>query len=149
MNGTSEGFFKSSLGLRQGDPLFLLLFIFVMEALNKMIFGVVKGGFISGFSVGETIIGLIHISHLLFANDTLIFCEANTAQIWALSALLLCFEAVLGLKVNLAKSKVVPVGDIINVESLASTLRCKILQLPIKYLDPSFGGYIQIDIYLE
>lgn len=66
------------------------------------------------------------ISHLLFADKTLIFCEANFDQIQAIRSLLLCFEAVLGLKMNLAKPEIVPVGDIINVESLASTLGCKI-----------------------
>ncbi|KAF5442537.1 hypothetical protein F2P56_035184 [Juglans regia] len=110
VNGMSKGFFKSSRGLRQGDSLSPLLFVFVMKAFSKMIGGAVEGGFISGFSVGETSSGSLNISHLLFANDTLIFCEARHEQIRAVRALLLCFEAVSGLNVNLAKSEIVPVG---------------------------------------
>jgi hypothetical protein len=37
VNSSSNGIFSSSRSLRQGDPLSLLLFVFVMEALSKMI----------------------------------------------------------------------------------------------------------------
>jgi hypothetical protein len=50
-----------------------LLFVIVMEALGKMISTAVSGGLLSGFSVGTRNDGGIDISHLLFADDTLIF----------------------------------------------------------------------------
>jgi hypothetical protein len=50
-----------------------LLFVIVMVAFNKMIFVAVSGGLLSGFSLGTGNDGRIDISHLLFANDTLIF----------------------------------------------------------------------------
>jgi len=43
-------FFSSSSGLSKGDPLSLLLFAIVMEALGKMIFAAVSGGWLFGFS---------------------------------------------------------------------------------------------------
>jgi hypothetical protein len=69
VNGSPIGFFSSSLGLSQGDPLSLLLFVIVMEALSMMISAVVSGGLLSSFSVGI----VTDISHLLFVNDTFFF----------------------------------------------------------------------------
>jgi hypothetical protein len=37
VNGTPEGFFNISRGIRQGYPLSLLLFVLVMEALSRMV----------------------------------------------------------------------------------------------------------------
>lgn len=72
VNGSPNGFFSSSRGLRQGDPLSPLLFVFVMEALSRMISTVVSGGLLEGFIVGNA-----SFSHLLFADDTLVFCNTR------------------------------------------------------------------------
>jgi hypothetical protein len=42
----------SSRGSREENPLSLLLFVIVMEALGRMISIAVNGGLLSGFSVG-------------------------------------------------------------------------------------------------
>lgn len=41
--------------------------------------------------------------HLLFADDALLFCGVEEEQLRNLWVVLLCFEVVLGLKVNLGK----------------------------------------------
>ena len=53
----------------------------------------------------------VNVSHLFFVDDTLVFCKANASQIRHIGALLVCFEAVVGLKVNLSKSALVLVGS--------------------------------------
>ena len=45
-----------------------------------------------------------------------------------------CFQAFTGLKVNVRKSEIVPVGEVNNLVALASILQCKVGSLPMKYL---------------
>lgn len=75
VNGSTHGLFGSSRRIRQGDPLSLLLFVVVMEALSKMMEKAVGEGLLVGFSMGREGRNNLLISHLLFADDTLIFCE--------------------------------------------------------------------------
>jgi hypothetical protein len=134
VNGTPSGFFSSSRGLRQGDPLSPLLFVIVMKALSKLFYITVQRGFLSGFSVGSGSNGVINISHLLFADNTLVFCGANSDHLLYLRMLLLSFEADSGLKINLDKSVLVPVGHVDNMDDLVGILGCGVSSLPLKYL---------------
>jgi hypothetical protein len=134
VNGSPHGFFSSSRGLRQGDPLSPLLFVFAMEALSRMISAAVNGGLLEGFRVGNTA-----FSHLLFADDTLIFCSAHSSQLRHLQGLFLLFEAASGLKVNLAKSNLIPVGNVDQVPRFANILGCGIASLSAKYLGLPLG----------
>ena len=63
-----------------------------------------------GFSVGSSAGTLMMVSRLLFADDTLIFCDTNSNQIVVLRGILARFEVVLGLNINLGKSELVPNG---------------------------------------
>jgi hypothetical protein len=130
---------NSSRGLRQSDPLSPLLFIVVMETLSKMLSGAVDCGRLSGFLMGfrPTV---INIFHLLFADDILVFSEANPDHLHYLRVLLVCFEVVSGLKVNLAKSLLVPIGNVDNVAELAFILGCGTSSLPLKYLGMPLGA---------
>jgi hypothetical protein len=80
-NGTPSGFFNSTRGLRQGDPLSPLLFVVVMEALSRMLIAAMDQGHLTGFSVGHRESKALILNHLLFANDKLIFCGAQEEQI--------------------------------------------------------------------
>ena len=79
-------------------------------------------------------------SHLLFANDTLIFSDADLDQMLLLCMLLIWFEAMSGLKINLGKSELVPVGAVHNIELLVAVLDCKQGSLPTKYLGLPLGA---------
>jgi hypothetical protein len=70
----------------------------------------------------------LKISHL-FADDTLIMCDADCVQICNLGHILMCFKAISGLKVNLQKSRLV-VGEVPHQEELADILSYSISSLP-------------------
>ena len=77
IKGGPSGFFRSSRGLRQGDPLSPYLFLFAMEALSQLLSCARNGGSISRFRVGGRGRERLIVSHHLFADDTLIFCDAD------------------------------------------------------------------------
>jgi hypothetical protein len=81
IHGSLSGFFGSLQRVRQGDLLSPFLFVLVMEAFNRMISLIYSKGLISGFSVGTRENDRVEVSHLLFADDTLVFCGANASQI--------------------------------------------------------------------
>ena len=139
INGTPHGFFGSSRGLRQGDPLSPLLFVLVLEAVGRMLDKVVHEGCLSGFNVSASADRSLMVSHLLFADDTLIFCDANIDQMLILRMVLIWFEAVFGLKVNLGKSELVAVGAVHNMDLLVAVLGCMQGSLPMKYLGLPLG----------
>ncbi|RVW17867.1 Retrovirus-related Pol polyprotein from transposon RE1 [Vitis vinifera] len=58
----------------------------------------------------------IQVTHLLFADDTLVFCDDSQEQLAFLSWLLMWFEATSGLRINLNKSEILPVGNVENAE---------------------------------
>ena len=109
-----------------------LLFVLVMEALGRMLDKAALEGRLSGFSVGNSEGRSLAVSHLLFADDTLIFCDLDLDQILILRMILICFEAVSGLKINLGKSELVPVGVVLNIDLLLTVLGRKLGSLPMK-----------------
>ena len=140
INGCPQGFFASSRGLRQGDPLCPLLFVLIMETLSRLMARATQERFLSGFLVGMERDNPLMVSHLLFVDDTLIFCNADVAQLEYLRYVFTWFEVVSGLRVNLQKSEMVLVGDVPNLEDLADVLGCKLSALPMTYLGLPLGA---------
>ena len=134
VNGSPTDFFGSSRGLRQEDPLSPLLFLVMMEVFSRMVKRMEGVGLLNGFKAdgrrgkGEC------VSHLLFTDGTILFCDAEVEQVLHVRLLLLCFQDVTGLKVNIAKSELVPIGEVNNVHVLAEILGCRVRALPMTYL---------------
>ncbi|XP_028094134.1 uncharacterized protein LOC114294206 [Camellia sinensis] len=85
----------------------------------------------------EVIIGnnQVQLSHLQFADDSLLFCKAELPKVLSLKRILRCFEVALGLKINYHKSVVCGIGIPDSVlDEFASLLNCKTQSLPFKYL---------------
>ncbi|RVX01863.1 hypothetical protein CK203_019500 [Vitis vinifera] len=111
-----------------------------MEALNCLLKRAREGGYLSGFKVNGKGGEGLEISHLLFVDDTLVFCEAIKTQMNYLSWLLMWFVAISGLRINLSKSELIPIGRVDNLEDLASALGCKEGALPTTYLGLPLGA---------
>ena len=155
LKGSSMGFFHSTNRLRQGDS--ITLFVIGMEALSCLINRATRegtrGGVFEEFLTGCRIRGRggdgVQITHLVFANDTLVFCDASYEQMTFLSWLLMWFEAISGLRINLDRSEILPVGKVENVELLALELNCKMGALPSTYLGLLLGApHKAMPIYL-
>ena len=56
---------------------------------------------------------------------------------------LIFFEAITGLKVNVGKSEIVPVGEVGNLDALARILCCKFGRLPMTYLVMPLGAHFK------
>ena len=139
VNGSPKGFFGSSRGLRQGDPLSLLLFLLIMEVLSRILKKTEENNLIRRFQVGAVNSVGVQISHLLFADDIILFCDASREQLLSIRLLLSCFQAFTGLKVNVGKSEIAPIGEVNNLVALASILQCRVGSLPMKFLGMLLG----------
>jgi len=83
----------------------------------------------------------VKVNMLQYADDTLLFCEANTKSVFNIKAILLCFELASGLKVNILKSRIGETGlDQSSLQHFAAILNCKVMVTPFVYLGLSVGG---------
>jgi hypothetical protein len=132
VNGEIGPFFRNARGVRQGDPLSPILFDFVVDGLVAMLARANQAGHIRGV-VSHLIPG--GVTHLQYADDTMVLIEPSDVGIANLKALLLCFENMSGLKINFDKSEVVVTGMTeANMLRVANMLNCKLGKFPIKYL---------------
>lgn len=121
INESPHGFFLAPRGLRQGDPLSSFLLSVVGEAVSKIFTTAGDANLISGFKLASI---APRIRRLQFADDTIIFCGVEE-QVKNLLAILKCFEAVFGLKVNLAKSSLIGIStDELDLDRVVNILGC-------------------------
>jgi hypothetical protein len=142
VNGSPTEEFSLGRGLRQGDPLSPFLFLLAVEGLNVLMKAMVDAELFRGCQVGLG--DSVALSHLQLADDTLLLGEKSWANVRAMRAVLVLFEALSGLKVNFHKSMLVGVN--INESWLieaAAILRCKMGKIPFHYLGLPIGGNLR------
>ncbi|GKV30536.1 hypothetical protein SLEP1_g39339 [Rubroshorea leprosula] len=137
LNGSLTKEFTMRRGLRQRDPLALFLFLIVAEGLNGIISSAVEKALFEGVQIGR---GDLRISHLQFADDTLLMGKATEENIWTTKCIMQAFELVSGLKINYGKSSLIGinVNDVWEKE-MTCLLNCKSGSLPCKYLGIPLG----------
>ncbi|KAK1645894.1 hypothetical protein QYE76_063699 [Lolium multiflorum] len=132
INGEVGPFFRNKRGVRQGDPLSPLLFNFIGEALSGILTAAAKAGHIHGLASHLMPGG---VSHLQYADDTLILIQGSDEDIANLKFLLMCFEDMSGLKINYHKSEVFVMGQRFEERmDIANKLNCKLGTFPFIYL---------------
>ncbi|KAL0448005.1 UNVERIFIED_CONTAM: putative mitochondrial protein [Sesamum latifolium] len=101
LSSTQFGSISPHRGLRQGDPLLPYLFLLCTESLSSLFRAADERGTISGVAVCW---GAPKISHLLFADDTMIFCLANPTTVKHVRRTLETYKKVPDQEINLSKS---------------------------------------------
>ena len=91
-----------------------------METLSRLLSRVKEDCFIDEFLVSERHDARVEVSNLLFANDNLILCDASKENLENPSWVFMWFKACSGLKINLKKSELIPVGAVPDLEELES-----------------------------
>ena len=77
INGVPSDIIHPTRGLRQGDPLSPYLFLICSEGLHSLLQKAADAGHIRGVSICKK---GPRLTHLFFADDSLVFCRANLAE---------------------------------------------------------------------
>ena len=140
LNGVPEGYFGCSRGVRQGDPLSPLLFGIAEDFLSRLLTRLVGSSQILPISSPR---GFLAPTHLLYADDVLIFCRGTQKNLKHIMGAFGNYGDISGQLVNWGKSSIY-FGSSISpsrIGSLQSLVGMQIGHLPFSYLGvPLFQG---------
>jgi len=111
----------------------------VAEGFNIVMEAMVGVNRFTGYRVGS--MGEVNLTHLQFADDTLIIGEKSWQNVRSMRAVLLLFEEISGLKVSFHKSMLTGVNifDSWLIEA-ARVMNCRTGTIPFFYLGLPIGG---------
>lgn len=120
-------------GLRQGDPLSPYLFVICAEGLAALIKCFEARKWVQGIKICKR---APVISHMLFADDTYLFCKADLNEAGKIKELLSTYEKASGQQVNINKSTIFYSANVIeyNKQLICSELQIKEADEACKYL---------------
>ncbi|XP_021631810.1 uncharacterized protein LOC110629204 [Manihot esculenta] len=129
VNGHRFGYLTPTRGIRQGDPLSPYLFLLVAEGFSHAL----NNSAIRGLSASR------HgpsISHLLFADDSILFTQATMEQANIIRSILHNYSRASGQSVNLAKSTIIfsPNTSPILKQQICSSLNIHNLEVNDRFL---------------
>lgn len=101
INGKLHSFFSSSRGLKQGDPLSPTLFIIVAEVLSRGLNTLHEEEGFVGYGLPKW---SPKISHLAYADDTILFGSVDRGSIIKMMRILKEYEDESGQRINIGKS---------------------------------------------
>jgi len=139
INGSQNGYFNCKRGVQQGDPLSPLLFCTAEDVLSRSITKLVQEGKL------ELISSSRHHqlpSHILYADDVMIFCKGKLSSVQALKDLFLTYAGCSGQHINPSKSTIFS-GSLSTgrLNHLVNLLGFNVGSFPFNYLGvPIFKG---------
>jgi Reverse transcriptase (RNA-dependent DNA polymerase) len=133
VNGSIIPYIECRRGLKQGYHLSPYLFILAANRLNKILFRGIQHNHFSDlgliFSNGQQVL------NLQYADDTLLFLKVDSRMLEKIKWALKEFEGISDLKINFAKSELIPLNiSTSDATAPAALFQCKIGRLPMKYL---------------
>lgn len=124
INGSPTSPIKLHYGLRQGDPLSPFLFDLIAEPLNLLINKAVSLSLWEGIKICHN---GFKITHLQYADSTIIFCPPNLEYLSNIKKTLILFQLASVLQVNFHKRSLLGVNVNANqLKAFANHLLCKV-----------------------
>lgn len=136
LNGVPGKEFRCKRGVRQGDPLSPLLFVLAADLLQSIVNKAYGQGLFRLPIPGRD---LENFPIIQYADDTLLFLQADTRQLLCLKTLLQSFTQSTGLKVNFHKSCLILINVPQKVPLLTGVFGCVTGELPFTYLGFPLG----------
>jgi hypothetical protein len=105
LNGIPRPWIQTRRGLRQGDPLSHLLFLIIVDILQKVIQGFSKEG-----RLNHPLVTNLTCLVIQYIDDTLIIFQGDPQQAHLLKEILEPFSMMMGLTINYNKSTLDPIN---------------------------------------
>lgn len=130
VNGQPTEQIRHARGLRQGDPLSLLLFILAMDPLQRIIETAAHRGVLN-----PVLPKAANLRYSLHADDVAIFADPSSSELDHLYKILTFFGECSRLKINISKTEIFPIRiDNTVVDQLIQNFPGKVCKFPRKYL---------------
>jgi len=137
INGSLSREFRLERDLRQGDPLSPFLFDIVVQGLTVLFNRASASGYFKGLQTAQG----HYITHLQYADDSLIFLPNDFPSLLHAKRILCWFEIISGLKVNFYKSSLIGINlDNDYTSSLANSVFCRSDTFPVRYRGLPLGA---------
>ncbi|XP_013583277.1 PREDICTED: uncharacterized protein LOC106292212 [Brassica oleracea var. oleracea] len=144
VNGSTGGFFQSSRGITQGDPLSPYLFVLAMECFSRLLLSRYEAGSIGYHPRTEN----LKISHLMFADDVMVFFDGSSNSLHEISECLDDFASWSGLHMNTTKTELFTAGLDHSESQAIASYAFPIGKFPIRYLGlPLMSRKLKISEY--
>lgn len=131
VNGSPTKDFRVKRDMRHGEPFSPFLFVIVVEDLTGLVKKAMEVEKFQGFKINDE----VNFDVLQFIDDTILLREGSWKNLWSIKVILRGFEMILGLDVNICKSKIYLINLSKHLIQVGSTfLSCWVDELLFNFL---------------